>query len=201
MLLSLTGAAAPAAPPAEADPWVELTTTMLPFAAPAAKALAVAVLTVFVARHVSRLVRASLARANAEPSIGLLLGRLGYFAVVAIGAVWILAIFDIPLTALVAALGAVSLAVSLALQDILKNLVAGLYLLVEKPFRIGDRLVVRTFDGTVESVDVRTTALRTATGERVLVPNAVLFAEVLVNHGPPAAVADPEIGLAEEEVA
>jgi small conductance mechanosensitive channel len=202
MLLSLIGgAAAIAAAPSATDPWVELTTTALPFAMPTAQALVVAIITVVLARHVSWLVRASLQRAGAEPSIGLLIGRLCYFAIVAIGAVWILAIFNIPLTALVAALGAVSLAVSLALQDILKNLVAGLYLLIEKPFRIGDRLVVRTFDGTVENVDIRTTQLRTSSGERVLVPNAVLFAEVLVNYGPPAAVADPEIGPAEEGTA
>jgi small conductance mechanosensitive channel len=182
-----------------ADPWVEAVVGTLPVAVPTAQALIVAALTIVVARRAASLIRISLKHAGAEPSIILLLGRLGYFGILTLGVIWVLAIYNIPPTALVATLGAVSLAVSLALQDILKNVVAGLYLLVEKPFRLGDRLVVRTFDGVVESVDVRTTRLRTSTGERVLVPNAVLFTEVLVNHGLPPIVSD--IGPAEEETA
>lgn len=178
--------------------WPALGSAVVVNALPTAEALVVAVVALFVARRVRELVRRSLKRTRADPSVVLLLGRASYLTVLAFGAIWILAIYNVPPTALVAALGAVGLAVSLALQDVLKNLVAGLYLLVEKPFQLGDRLTVRAFDGIVESVDIRTTTLRVPTGERVLIPNAILFAEVLVNRGVPPTDADVESRKAEE---
>jgi small-conductance mechanosensitive channel len=85
--------------------------------------------------------------------------------------------------------GVLGLAASLALQDVLKNFVAGVYLLVERPFRIGESIKVKDFTGAVETIDVRTTVLRTAEGDAVMVPNAILFAEIILNRGipPPAA--------------
>ena len=68
------------------------------------------------------------------------------------------------------------------MQDVLKNVFAGIYLLIERPFRPGDTIKVRDFVGRVETVDLRTTTLR-SDGEIVYVPNAILFSEVLVNRG------------------
>ena len=202
LVFAIRAAEGPTALPTPVGPdgwWTEVTQTIVPIALPAAQALVVAALTLFVGRRVRDLVRRSLKRTRADPGVVLLLGQLAYFAVLGLGAIWVLAIFNVSSTGIVATLGVVSLAVSLSLQDVLKNLVAGLYLLVEKPFRPGERLMVRTFDGVVESVDVRTTTLRTSTGERVLIPNAILFAEVLVNRGLPPEVSD--IGFAEEGAA
>ena len=68
------------------------------------------------------------------------------------------------------------------MQDVLKNVFAGVYLLIERPFRPGETIKVRDFVGVVETVDLRTTSLR-ADGEIVFIPNAILLAEVLVNRG------------------
>ena len=88
----------------------------------------------------------------------------------------------VPLTAFVAVVGAISLAVSLALQDVLKNLVAGLIILVERPFTIGEHIDFKTFSGVVETIELRTTVLRTPTGQRVVIPNAMIFSDTLVNR-------------------
>lgn len=167
------------------DWWPVLVSTVSTLAMPTVASLVVVFVTLFAGQRIRQFVQDSLRRSRAEPSVILLVARLSYFAVLTLGVVWVLAIYGLPPTALIATLGFASLAVSLSLQDVLKNLVAGLYLLVEKPFRIGDRLVIRTYDGVVEDVDVRITTLRMASGERVLVPNAILFAEVLVNKGAP----------------
>jgi small-conductance mechanosensitive channel len=172
--------------------WSALTATVLPLAVPFLESLVVAVAALVVGGRLRRIARGSLIRVGADVAIVFLIGQLVYFAVLSLGAIWVLAIFGVPPAGLVAAFGAVGLAVSLSLQDVLKNLVAGLYLLVEKPFRPGDRLMVRTFEGVVENVDVRTTTLLTPVGERVLVPNAILFAEVLVNRGAPKAPVELE---------
>ena len=107
-------------------------------------------------------------------------------------AVVVLGILGVNPAGLLAVAGAVGLAFSLAVQDILKNFFSGIYLLLERPFRVGDTIRVKEQEGVVENVGVRTTQLRTSENVQVLVPNAVLFAEVVTNHtharpGPSAA--------------
>lgn len=83
---------------------------------------------------------------------------------------------------LVAVVGTVGLAFGLALQDILKNFFSGVYLLLERPFRVGDTIRVKEQTGVVENIGVRTTRLRTAANVQILVPNATVFGEVVANH-------------------
>ena len=88
------------------------------------------------------------------------------------------------LGAIITGLGVTAALVSLALQDIVKNIVAGLYLLAEQPFRVGDRVAVGDAVGRVEHIDVRATSLRDDRGRQVLVPNIKVFSDVLTNDGP-----------------
>src|SRR5712691_371452 len=90
--------------------------------------------------------------------------------------------FGVQISGLLTFLGALSLAITFALQDVLKNLVAGLYLLWERPFIIGDSIQVKDVTGKVEDVQVRTTLLRSDTGQLIVVPNAVLFTEIVTNR-------------------
>jgi small-conductance mechanosensitive channel len=70
-------------------------------------------------------------------------------------------------------------ALTLSLQDLLKNLFSGLYLLAEQPFSPGDRIRVGAEDGRVERVDLRITRLRNDRRELVMVPNSTLFTQVV----------------------
>jgi small-conductance mechanosensitive channel len=94
----------------------------------------------------------------------------------------VLGILGVNPTGLLAIAGAVGLAFSLAVQDILKNFFSGVYLLLERPFRVGDTIRVKDQQGVVENIGVRTTLLRTAENVQVLVPNATVFGEVVTNH-------------------
>ena len=94
----------------------------------------------------------------------------------------VLGILGVNPTGLVAIAGAVGLAFSLAIQDILKNFFSGVYLLLERPFRVGDTIRVKEQTGVVENIGVRTTQLRTTDNVQVLVPNATVFGEVVSNH-------------------
>jgi small conductance mechanosensitive channel len=100
---------------------------------------------------------------------------------------------------LVAVAGAVGLAFSLAIQDILKNFFSGVYLLLERPFRVGDTVRIKDELGVVENIGVRTTMLRTAENVQVLVPNAVVFGEVVTNHTYARPVTPAADGHAEAE--
>ena len=72
-------------------------------------------------------------------------------------------------------LGLGSVAVSFAFQDIFKNFLAGILMLLHEPFQLGDQIIVEGFEGTVEEISMRSTQILTYQGERVIVPNAIVF--------------------------
>ena len=77
--------------------------------------------------------------------------------------------------------GLASLALGLAFQDLLRNILAGIFLLIEQPFRIGDLITVGDQSGWVQTIQLRTTALRTADGRLAILPNLTAFAGTVVN--------------------
>jgi small-conductance mechanosensitive channel len=84
--------------------------------------------------------------------------------------------------AIVTVLGVSTVAIGLAMQDMLKNLFAGVYLLLEQPFQIGDTIVVDNREGEVESIEVRMTVLRMRDGTQAMVPNAIVLATTVMNR-------------------
>src|SRR5437762_507180 len=109
---------------------------------PLLTSLLVAVLVLILALIVARTARGwtlrALSRSRADASTRLLIGRVVFIAIATIGALTSLGLIGVPWTTLVALTSVLGLAASLALQDVLKNFVAGIYLLVERPFRIGE---------------------------------------------------------------
>ena len=75
----------------------------------------------------------------------------------------------------IATLGLGSVAIGFAFQDIFKNFLSGVLLLIQEPFRINDQIIVGDYEGTVEAINIRTTQIRTYQGERVLLPNSTVF--------------------------
>jgi small-conductance mechanosensitive channel len=128
-----------------------------------------------------RIVRA-VARPQVSGNLAVLLGNAAFIGVIIITALLALRPFGLDATALVTVLGVSTVAIGLALQDMLKNLFAGVYLLLEHPFRIGDTIVVDNREGEVESIEIRTTVLRMRDGTQALVPNAVVLATTVMNR-------------------
>jgi len=166
---------------------------LAPFFLGVGAALLILLVTLLLARFARTAALHALGRTKADQATALLIGRVVFVTVLTIGVLTALGAMGIPWTTVIALASVLGLAASLALQDVLKNFVAGIYLLVERPFRIGEEIKVKEFVGRVETVDVRTTVLRTADGEAVMVPNAILFAEIILNRGvrPPDS-AEPE---------
>ena len=81
---------------------------------------------------------------------------------------------------IVATLGLSSVAIGFAFQDIFKNFLSGILILLQRPFRIDDQIVIGDYEGTVEQIDIRTTKLRTYGGVRVLMPNAEVYTSAIV---------------------
>lgn len=112
----------------------------------------------------------------------ILVGRGVSLAIITASVLAILGSFGASWTGLLTFLSASTVAVALAIQDVLKNFVAGLFLLIERPFRVGDVIKIRDVNGEVQGIDVRTTLVRTFDGSLVMIPNAVVYTEVLTNR-------------------
>ena len=112
----------------------------------------------------------------------ILVGRCVSLAVITVSGLAVLGSFGASWTALLTFLSASTVAVALAIQDVLKNFVAGLLLLIERPFRVGDVIRIRDIDGEVQGIDIRTTLVRSGDGALVMIPNAVVYTEVLTNR-------------------
>ncbi len=78
---------------------------------------------------------------------------------------------------IIASLGLSTVAIGFAFQDIFKNFLAGIILLAEEPFHIGDEIVVKDYQGRVEHISIRTTQIRTYRGEKILIPNSIVFTD------------------------
>lgn len=130
---------------------------------------------------------AALARRLATRELGRLTPEARRFAGRAVCvAVWVsaallaLAVLGVHVAALATLLGTLGLAVTLALQDVARNFVAGVYLLLERPFDPGDRITLRGETGRILFVGLRTTVLRRDDGAEIIVPNVVALSEVVV---------------------
>lgn len=152
------------------------------FGLPLSRAFVVAVLTWYLARAARTAFEHATLKTGADANLRLLTGRLVYLAIMTVGTVTVLDNFGVPLSTVVTVVGVVGLGISLALQDILKNFFAGTYLLFERPFRLGDVISVKEYRGTVETIGIRTTTLRTPEHVHILIPNAMVFSEVVVDR-------------------
>jgi small-conductance mechanosensitive channel len=116
-----------------------------------------------------------------------LLGRLGQVFLALVAVITILQQLGVNVASLVVSLGVGSLAVGLAAQDTLSNMFAGFTLLLDRPFRVGERIQLASGEaGDVEQIGMRATLLRTGEGTLLIVPNSALVKERLLNLSRPA---------------
>lgn len=106
---------------------------------------------------------------------------LGRLALIALFTLLALDNIGVEITTLLAGLGITSIAVALALQTILGDLFASLSIVLDKPFEVGDSITVGEFQGTVENIGLRTTRLRSVSGEQLVLGNHDLLASRIRN--------------------
>ncbi len=145
-------------------------------------ALAVVVVALLIARGLRRATMRVLARNRAQANVTILLGNLAQVLVIVVGILGVLAIYTRDAFGwILTSFSVLGIVVGLSLQDILKNFFAGIWVLVERPFRIGDTIEVSGQTGVVEEIAFRTTMLRTADGSEAIVPNSIFMTASIVN--------------------
>jgi small conductance mechanosensitive channel len=150
-------------------------------------ALVVFAIGVYLASIVRRLVRRALQNRTKNPQPITLLAQLAYWLVVILVAAISLQMVGFNLTAFLAGLGIAGITIGFALQDVSKNFIAGLLMLIQQPFEIGEFIEVSGYAGTVEAIDLRATQVRTADGKLVLIPNGEVIISPITNFSKAAA--------------
>jgi small-conductance mechanosensitive channel len=125
----------------------------------------------------ARWVRRAARERSDNDELALLLSRLARWSVIIVGLIVALEQIDFDVTSFVAGLGILGFTIGFALQDIARNFVAGILLLIRRPFEIGDLVELAGEVGHVREISVRDTSIETRDGEHVILPNA----EVLTN--------------------
>ena len=116
-------------------------------------------------------------------------GSFGIIAFVARALIWAVVLLltldnlGIDITALVAGLGIGGIAVALAVQNVLGDLLASLSITLDRPFVVGDAIAVDDFNGTVEQIGIKSVRLRSVNGEQIVMSNADLLKSRLRNFG------------------
>lgn len=146
-----------------------------------ALAIIIFLVSVFLARLLTALLRDLLERKGAVNHVVELLSHLVYWTIVLVGLVTALQrFFDV--TAFLAGLGIIGFTVGFALQDVMKNFAAGIILLLQQPFRVGEAISVAGFDGTIRAVDLRATEMTTFDGRLVSIPNGIVLTNPIINY-------------------
>jgi len=146
------------------------------------KSLLIVLLAIGVGRTLTKQVTRGIAKSRVEINIRTLLGRILSVVTAIIAIFWILAVWNLELTVPATLIGVVTVGITFVIQDILRNLAAGIYILIEGPFQIGDTISTDKYTGKVEDVQLRATKIRILSGEQVIVPNATLFNGIVINN-------------------
>jgi small conductance mechanosensitive channel len=129
-----------------------------------------------------RVVRRLMRRSGVDETLTKFVGNLTKFALLTIVAIASLGALGIQTASFVAILGAAGLAVGLALQGSLANFAAGVLLIIFRPFKVGDFIDAGGAMGTVEEIQIFTTALKTPDNKQIIIPNAQVTGGNITNY-------------------
>lgn len=143
-------------------------------------AIAIIIVGMIVARLISNTLNKVLLARHIDATVADFLSALVRYGVIAFTLIAALGRVGVQTASVIAVLGAAGLAIGLALQGSLANLAAGVLLVTFRPFRTGEFIDIGVM-GTVQSVQIFSTTLKTADGKIVVVPNGKIIAGNIVN--------------------
>ncbi len=166
--------------------WTNLVDKSSDFAVNLAVSLLIVVLTVWIAGWAGRLVRQGFGRLrqhrDPDPTLQIFAASVVRNAIMILGGVAVLQQLGVKTTSIIAAVGAASLAIGLAMQGALSNVAAGVMILMFRPYRVGDIIECAGRTGQVQALDLFVTELATLDNLKVVIPNGKVFGDVITNH-------------------
>lgn len=135
----------------------------------------------WVAKALTRWVGRAIIQANVDATLSRFLSSIVYMVLIVFVVLTALSALGVNTTNFLAILGAAGLAVGLALKDSLSNFAAGVMLVFFRPFKMGDYIEAAGISGTVVSIKIFDTILRTSDNRVITVPNALIYADTITN--------------------
>ncbi len=145
-------------------------------------ALAIFIIGRWVVKYIGNLIRRVMESRHVDPMLTKFVANLAYMALLTFVILAALGMLGIQTTSFIAVLGAAGLAIGLALQGSLANFAAGVLMIIFRPFKVGDFIEGAGTAGVVEEMQVFTTMLATPDNKTVIIPNAKLSADNIVNY-------------------
>lgn len=144
-------------------------------------AILIFIISLYIARLLSNMLKRVLQRRKADPEITLLLSQLTRWSIIVVGLIAALQrFFDV--SAFLAGLGILGFTIGFALQEIMQNFVAGVILLLQQPFDVDDFIETDQYTGTVLVINLRTTEMKTTDGRIVIIPNSTVLSNPITNY-------------------
>jgi len=163
------------------DPHV-LGQLLLDWTGRAIAALAIFLIGRLVATWLSRWLIAAMRRVGMDETLARFFGSLSYIVLVVMVVLTAVNALGVPTTNFLAIVGAAGLAIGLALKDSLANFSSGVMLVFFRPFRVSDMVKAAGNEGTVESIGMFSTVLKTADNATLIVPNSLIYAATITNY-------------------
>jgi small conductance mechanosensitive channel len=162
--------------------WLQVQDVVTAWGLKVIAAIAIFIVGRWIAMLVRRVVRRLLEKADVEPIIIGFVGSITYIALLAFVVVAALGQLGIQTTSFIAILGAAGLAIGLALQGSLANFAAGFLMIIFRPFKVGDFIEGAGVAGVVKEIQIFTTTLKTPDNKTIIIPNAKLSGDNIVNY-------------------
>ena len=160
----------------------QLSTLIVSYSFSAIGAVILLVAGYFVAGLAERSIRAGLGHIHGfDATLRHFFSKIVRYAILILVVIMVLGQFGVQTASIIAAIGAIGLAIGLALQGTLQNIAAGIMLLALRPFRISEYVEVGSISGTIEEIGLFATKLRSVDGVYVLAPNSTLWNQPVRN--------------------
>ncbi|MSR69647.1 MAG: mechanosensitive ion channel family protein [Phycisphaerales bacterium] len=151
------------------------------YAHPTISAAIIVFVMVVAAKWTKRLILSACARGGLDVTIGHFFVKLVGWGLVLVAGILVLSSFGIDTASFTVILGTVGIAIGLAFQSTLSNFAAGVMLMIFRPYKIGDSIVVAGQTGVVNEIDLFSTTLDTVDRRRIFIPNNSIFGSVITN--------------------
>jgi small conductance mechanosensitive channel len=145
-------------------------------------AIVILVIGLWVIGRITKLIKKYFVKKDFDPALESFIGTMVNIAMKIALVVSILDIVGVAVTSFMAILGSAGLAIGLAMSGTLSNFAGGVMLLAFKPFKIGDFIEAEGYKGSVNSINIFTTVLKTLDNKTVIIPNSPLSTNALVNY-------------------
>ncbi|MCP4914445.1 MAG: mechanosensitive ion channel [Oligoflexia bacterium] len=157
-------------------------TKLYAFAPKLVSGFLVLIIGLYISSIVAKQVKKSLLKSKIDDELALFLSKILKVLLQVTVIISSLSILGVKTSSFIAILGSAGLAIGLALQGSLSNLAGGVLILILKPFTLGNLIEYSGITGTVESIDIFTTKIKTADNKLVIIPNGPLANGIVINY-------------------